>query len=165
MSSRSVRIAVGGLAAMSVAGALYVVLDRLPVVDPWHAENRRADQIAIGRNLYQVHCAICHGRNLEGQPQWQRRMSNGHMPAPPHDGSGHTWHHADDVLIGITKSGLKPYAGEDYESDMPAFENTLSDADVEAIWSFVKSTWPDRQREYQRQITSQRKRVQVRGGF
>jgi mono/diheme cytochrome c family protein len=116
----------------------------------------RADDegIARGRTLYAAHCARCHGKNLEGQPAWQTRLPNGRLPAPPHDVSGHTWHHPDKVLIGITKQGLKPYAGEDYESDMPAFGKILSDRDIEAIIAFIKSTWPERQKEYQAGLTA-----------
>lgn len=82
-------------------------------------------------------------------------MSNGRLPAPPHDASGHTWHHSDDALFGITKHGLKPYAGDDYESDMPAFEGKLTDAEIAVIWTYIKSTWSKREREYQAQITRQ----------
>jgi mono/diheme cytochrome c family protein len=113
--------------------------------------------MALGRSLYATHCARCHGKNLEGQPDWQTRLPNGRLPAPPHDASGHTWHHPDHVLIGITKDGLKPYAGEDYESDMPAFAKVLSDEEIAAIIAFIKSTWPEREREYQERITAQAK--------
>src|SRR5258706_13441387 len=71
--------------------------------------------------------AACHGAKLEGQPDWRRRLSNGRMPAPPHDDSGHTWHHPDAVLFGITKKGaVPPYAPAGYESHMPAFAGKLS---------------------------------------
>jgi mono/diheme cytochrome c family protein len=111
----------------------------------------------LGRSLYATHCARCHGKNLEGQPDWQTRLPSGRLPAPPHDASGHSWHHPDHVLTGITRHGLKPYAGADYESDMPAFATVLSDQDIAAIIAFIKSTWPDRQREYQERMTAQAK--------
>ncbi len=79
------------------------------------------------------------------------------MPAPPHDATGHSWHHGDEVLSGVTKRGLKPYAGENYESDMPAFEGILTDEQIAAIWTYIKSTWPEREREYQARITNQSK--------
>jgi mono/diheme cytochrome c family protein len=105
--------------------------------------------IAQGRNLYLQYCASCHGRNLEGQPNWQTRLENGRLPAPPHDASGHTWHHSDEVLFRIVKEGLGAIA-PGYESDMPAFGGVLSDAEIEAILTYIKSTWPQREREYQR---------------
>jgi hypothetical protein len=49
---------------------------------------------------------------------------------PTNDKTGHTWHDTDDALIGITKLGLKPFAGDDYESDMPTFGAILSDEEL-----------------------------------
>jgi len=115
----------------------------------WLGESPDAEAIAFGRSLYAANCARCHGKSLEGQPDWQTRLPSGRLPAPPHDASGHTWHHPDKMLVGITKQSLKPYAGQDYESDMPAFAGALSDKEVEAIIAYIKSTWPQREREYQ----------------
>ena len=68
--------------------------------------------------------------------------ANGRVPAPPHDESGHTWHHPDRVLFGITKYGVAPnYAPPRYESDMPAFGGTLSDAQIRAVLEFTKNHW------------------------
>lgn len=99
-------------------------------------------QVARGRVVYEQYCASCHGRNLEGQPNWRIRLTNGRMPAPPHDGSGHTWHHPDEVLIGITKSGLiPPFAPKGYERDMPAFGAVLPAADIYAALAYIESRW------------------------
>jgi mono/diheme cytochrome c family protein len=98
--------------------------------------------LAEGKRLYDAHCASCHGLKLEGQPNWQKRNPNGRMPAPPHDESGHTWHHPDEVLFAITKHGLvPPYAPPGYPSDMPAFAGTLSDAEIRAVLAYIKSRW------------------------
>ena len=59
-----------------------------------------------GALIYQARCASCHGVHLEGQANWRERGADGRLPAPPHDASGHTWHHPDDVLIRITKEGV-----------------------------------------------------------
>jgi len=99
-------------------------------------------QIALGEKIYAQHCAACHGASLEGQPNWQRRLPNGRMPAPPHDESGHTWHHPDGVLFAITKNGLvPPYAPPGYESDMPAFAGKLSDDEIRAVLAYIRSHW------------------------
>jgi hypothetical protein len=72
-------------------------------------------QLASGQKVYAQHCAACHGAKLEGQPNWRARLPNGRMPAPPHDDGGHTWHHPEEVLFGITKYGLvPPYAPPGY---------------------------------------------------
>jgi mono/diheme cytochrome c family protein len=100
-------------------------------------------QVALGEKVYAQHCASCHGAKLEGQPDWRRKLPNGRMPAPPHDESGHTWHHSDEVLFGITKHGLvPPYAPPGYASDMPAFAVKLSDGEIHAALAYIRSTWP-----------------------
>jgi mono/diheme cytochrome c family protein len=100
------------------------------------------EQLALGKKVYEQECASCHGLKLEGQPDWRRRLANGRMPAPPHDDSGHTWHHPDEVLFGITKHGLvPPYAPAGYASDMPAFAGKLSDAEIRAALAYIASRW------------------------
>ena len=112
-----------------------------PGDDP-RADPRDTAKVAMGTAVYSQHCASCHGAKLEGQPDWRKRLPNGRMPAPPHDESGHTWHHADGVLFGITKNGLvPPYAPKDYESDMPAFRGQLSDDEIWAVLAYIKSHW------------------------
>ena len=101
-----------------------------------------AEQVALGQKVYAQHCASCHGARLEGQPNWQRRLPNGKMPAPPHDESGHTWHHPNEVLFAITKHGLvPPYAPPGYQSDMPAFGSILSDAEIRGVLAYIESHW------------------------
>ena len=106
-------------------------------------------EVVLGRDLYTLHCASCHGADLEGQPEWKRALPSGRMPAPPHDASGHTWHHPDGVLFRITKEGVAAVVGGGYQSDMPAFGDVLSDDQIRAVLTFIKSTWPERERSYQ----------------
>lgn len=106
-----------------------------------------------GETLYQENCASCHGANLEGQPDWRSRLPNGRLPAPPHDASGHTWHHPDRVLIDITRRGTAAIVGNGYESDMPGFEGVLTDQEIADIIDYIKSTWPERIRSVQESRT------------
>ena len=108
--------------------------------------------VAKGQTLYNANCASCHGQKLEGQPNWKSRNDTGLMPAPPHDKSGHTWHHADVLLFELTKYGLSKVAGADYKSDMPVFAQKLSDQEIIAILSYIKSTWPRNIRKKHNQI-------------
>ena len=115
-------------------------------------EDPRADpgdkaRVALGAKVYARHCAACHGARLEGQANWRTRLPNGRLPAPPHDESGHTWHHPDHVLFGITRNGLVPgqFAPPGYESDMPAFAGTLSDGEIWAVLAYIKSHWTSRE--------------------
>jgi mono/diheme cytochrome c family protein len=117
----------------------------------WFAltERGRRDELVLGARVYAERCASCHGAKLQGQPNWQTRLANGRMPAPPHDATGHTWHHGDAELFAITKDGLAAIV-PGYQSDMPAFANVLTDAEITAVLSFIKSTWPEREQAYQR---------------
>jgi len=98
--------------------------------------------VAAGQALYAEHCAACHGARLQGQPDWRTRGPNGRLPAPPHDASGHTWHHPDAQLFEITKYGPLPFAPAGYESDMPAFDGILTDAEIRQVLAYIKHTWP-----------------------
>jgi mono/diheme cytochrome c family protein len=72
-------------------------------------------------------------------------LPSGRLPAPPHDESGHTWHHADDVLFAITKNGLvPPNAPNGYESDMPAFGEKLRDDEIRAVLAYIETHWKSR---------------------
>ena len=106
-----------------------------------------------GRAIYQAQCAACHGARLEGQPNWRERDVAGRLPAPPHDASGHTWHHPDQVLFDIVKYGVAKAANlKDYDSAMPAYEGTLSDGEIVAVLAWIRAQWPEGIREQQRQV-------------
>jgi mono/diheme cytochrome c family protein len=110
--------------------------------DDARANPRDTAKVARGAVLYAAHCAACHGAKLEGQPEWRKRLPNGRLPAPPHDEFGHTWHHPDWMLFGITKNGLAPpYGPRNYESDMPAFGGKLSDEEIWEALAYIKSHW------------------------
>jgi mono/diheme cytochrome c family protein len=109
--------------------------------------------IARGKVVYDEQCASCHGKKLEGQPDWRHRLANGRMPAPPHDPTGHTWHHSDKQLFDMTKLGpgaLVP----GYQSDMPGFQDKLSDGEIWAVLSYIESTWPADIRAKQQRMKS-----------
>lgn len=98
---------------------------------------------ALGERVYRQHCAACHGARLEGQPDWRQRDAQGRLPAPPHDASGHTWHHPDEVLFRITKLGVAKAAGlPSYDTAMPAYAGVLGDAEIVAVLSWIKAQWP-----------------------
>lgn len=100
--------------------------------------------VAQGKQVYDRHCAACHGAQLQGQPNWRMRDASGRLPAPPHDASGHTWHHTDEVLFNIVKYGVAKTANlKDYETAMPLYEGVLSDAEIVAVLSYIKANWPE----------------------
>lgn len=115
------------------------------------ADHTSSELVAQGQQIYQQYCASCHGGELEGQPDWRIRKPSGALPAPPHNETGHTWHHPDQLLFEMTKFGVKPFAPEGWISDMPAFKGILSDNQIWAVLAYIKSRWPEKVREYQQQ--------------
>ena len=115
----------------------------------------RQPDLQRGAVVYADYCASCHGANLEGQPNWRSRMPNGKLPAPPHDATGHTWHHPDRQLFAITKYGSAAIVGNNYESDMAGFWESLSDDEIWDVLAYIKSQWPERERTVQERITRQ----------
>lgn len=110
---------------------------------------------ALGVKVYQAHCAACHGARLEGQPNWRMRDAAGRLPAPPHDASGHTWHHPDEVLFAITKHGVAKASNlKGYDSAMPAYEGVLTDAEIVAVLSWIKAQWPPDIRRQQDELNA-----------
>ena len=112
--------------------------------------------IAAGEALYGDYCASCHGANIEGQEDWRSPGTDGRLPAPPHDDTGHTWHHPDSVLFAYTKLGGKAALeaqGISFDSGMPGFGDQLSDQQIRDILGYIRSTWPDRIQDVQRQRT------------
>ena len=138
---RLVLIATAGILVLATcAGLAWALWPSGPsgVADPTDTA-----QVALGAKVYRQYCASCHGANLEGQADWRRRKPDGRLPAPPHDETGHTWHHPDEHLFGITKRGLKPpRAPPGYQSDMPTFGDILTDPEIWAALAYIKSRWP-----------------------
>ena len=113
----------------------------------WRVRSNRIDiadtaQVGQGRVLYGVHCAKCHGIALQGEPNWQARKPNGELPAPPHDASGHTWHHSDEQLFALVKHGMTRFAPPGYKTAMPSYVGVLSDSEIRAVLAYIESTWP-----------------------
>lgn len=146
MPSRlSVLSAVVVLVGLGSAVLVWAGSDRMPgtVLEP---ENEAV--IAKGKSIYAANCASCHGANLEGEPNWRQPKPDLTMPAPPHDESGHTWHHTDRVLFDLTKYGLgKLIKNPDYKTNMPIYDGVLSDKEIVAVLSFIKSSWPKEVRQ------------------
>lgn len=135
---------VGGVIGLAAAAAIVAVAVWQSGGEPSGFALAPGDKalVAEGSRLYELHCASCHGADLEGEPAWRQRKAGGRLPAPPHDESGHTWHHTDRQLFALTKYGPAALVGQGYESDMPAFEGVLSDREIAAVLSYIKSRWP-----------------------
>ena len=113
-----------------------------------------APTVNLGGSVYAKNCASCHGANLEGQFNWRQRDLNGYLPAPPHDESGHTWHHSDQYLFLMTKYGIEEMIGKRYPNNMPAYKDVLTDDEIIAVLSYIKSTWPEQIKQQHNMLNS-----------
>ena len=120
-----------------------VVAGGIPPVPPLDADRVREGEAAYGQ-----YCASCHRADLSGDPDWKTRNADGSLRPPPHDNTGHTWHHSDALLLSLTRDdSVFP------ESRMPSFGGTLTDDKIIAILEFIKSSWGPEERAFQWQIT------------
>ena len=155
MSQKKLILSVAGVVIIGSAALLYGTMRQSApaFIDP-------SDQTLVmqGRAVYANNCAACHGESLQGQSNWRERLPNGKLLAPPHDKTGHTWHHPDTMLIDMVKNGLVPgkTAPPGYVSDMPAYGLALSDNDIIAVLAYIKSSWPPKVLQAQREVTLQR---------
>lgn len=112
-----------------------------------------------GEKVYADFCATCHGANLEGETtEWRTLKADGTLPAPPHDGTGHTWHHGDRLLFTYIKEGGQALSGPDFKSGMPGFKEVLNDDQIWAVLHYIKSSWNEQQR-YRQNIMTQREQA------
>ena len=113
-----------------------VTVPPVPILD--------AEDVAQGQILYSQYCASCHGAELEGVPDWKVTQPDGTLKPPPHDSNGHTWHHPDTLLLQIISEGGLPENG-----NMPAFNRILSEDEINAVLTFIKTSWGVEEREFQ----------------
>ena len=102
------------------------------------ARNEDFAQISKGGQLFQQHCAQCHGSDASGDPNWRQRDSNDKFPPPPLNGSGHAWHHPTKALKTVIRNGTQRIGG-----NMPPWKDKLSDSDMDAIIAWFQSKWSD----------------------
>lgn len=126
---------------------MIVALSCAPVLAQADHELDHRDLIR-GEALYQSYCAACHGVELQGQDNWQTPDENGVLRAPPHDASGHTWHHDNQLLFDYTALGgaaaLAERGVSGINSGMPGFAESLTEDEIWDTLAFIRSTWPKR---------------------
>jgi len=134
------RVIISILATLGVSAVVMSLVMGEPTETPPVPSSDRA----AGALLYAENCASCHGADLEGAP-------------PPHDASGHTWHHTDTQIFTYTKLGgagaMAKSGVNDFNSGMPAFEDVLTDEEIWAVLNFIKSTWPQKIRDAQSEMS------------
>jgi len=109
-----------------------------------HFPITRDSKIAIvrGELLYNQYCASCHMPNLSGAKNWKGKDKDGYNLSPPLNGSGHTWHHSDELLHRIIKYGLVNLV-KNYKGKMVGFSDKMNDKQIDSVLSYIKSHWED----------------------
>jgi len=150
-----VRPVVAAVVAAVVVGGAWFALSVLngPAGGVIVADPTDRELVRLGRTVYTEQCASCHGADLEGQPDWRSRLPDGSLRAPPHDETGHTWHHPDAQLFEVVKEGGQAVVPEGFKSNMPAFGGSLSDREILASLAYIKSRWPAEIRRRHDQIS------------
>ena len=122
-------------------------------IDPAGLKPLDPNAVRQGQQLYAANCASCHGANGAGVADWQKAGPDGAFPPPPHDSTGHTWHHADGLLFRIIQQGCRLYQTGTTPCNMPAFGGVLDDVEIRAVIEFMKTWWGPREREFQAAVT------------
>jgi len=96
------------------------------------------EQFTRGGQLFQQHCAECHGAAAQGAPNWRSKGPDGKYGAPPLNGTGHAWHHSRAALEKTVRDGTQAIGGS-----MPSWKDRLGAEDTDSIIGWIVSRWPD----------------------
>ena len=109
-----------------------------PLVMPPDQRVYDTAQLLRGEQLFNQHCASCHGPGASGDPNWRQQGVDGRFPPPPLNGTAHAWHHPLAQLRHTIKNG-----GPAGQSNMPAWKTILDDQQIDDIIAWFQSLWPD----------------------
>jgi mono/diheme cytochrome c family protein len=96
--------------------------------------------VARGAGLYEQHCALCHGPQAQGHPDWQTPSDGAFAAAPPLNGTGNDWKRSRAELAATIRQGVRRKS--DKIEVMPAWKGRLSDRDIEDVINWTQSLWP-----------------------
>jgi mono/diheme cytochrome c family protein len=145
VTSVNQRIVVTGFVIVAMLALVVFAVrigSRATTIDVTRADPTNAQLVATGKQLYTTRCAGCHGRELQGEVGWPQRRANGTMPATPLDETGATWQRNDRWIFDTIKHGGQATTTAGTTSTMPAMGEGLADAEIWAIISYIKQSWP-----------------------
>jgi mono/diheme cytochrome c family protein len=91
-----------------------------------------------GEEVFNNNCVSCHGSEGRGLAKnWKVKDENGNFPAPPLNGTAHTWHHSPAQLLYTINNG-----GADMGGQMPGFSERLNEEQKQALIDYIYSLWP-----------------------
>lgn len=98
------------------------------------------DSLTRGAALYAERCALCHGPQGQGHPDWQTPSNGLFAAAPPLNGTGNDWKRSRAELAGVIRHGVRRQ-GDNVEI-MPAWQGRLDERDIEDVINWMQSLWP-----------------------
>lgn len=114
-------------------------------------ENTTNDKksVTLGEAVFNKNCVVCHGKEAKGiTKNWKEPLANGKYPAPPLNGTAHTWHHSPKVLLNSINNGGAKFGGW-----MPSFKDKLTEQEKQEILDYLYSLWSkDIQQKYDRRF-------------
>jgi len=131
----------------------------VPTDSPQRATRIAADTtLSEGRSGYDLRCAHCHGYDGNGQiaSSIDNTLSLGMLTVPPHNASGHTWQHPDQLLIQVIQQGIQNPLDH---YPMPAFGDVLTNQEIDQILAYIRLWWTDEQRAHQTAVTRRRAEI------
>jgi len=106
--------------------------------NPEEKNKNSGSMVLLGEKIYNKNCLSCHGPKGQGLAKdWRVKDENGNYPAPPLNGTAHTWHHSPEQLLYTINKG-----GVEMGGQMPAFEKRLTEEEKKALIEYMYSLWP-----------------------
>ena len=106
--------------------------------NPEEKNKNSGSMVLLGEKIYNKNCLSCHGPKGQGLAKdWKVKDENGNYPAPPLNGTAHTWHHSPEQLLYTINKG-----GVEMGGQMPAFEKQLTEEEKKALIEYMYSLWP-----------------------
>ena len=107
--------------------------------NPGEKEKGSDSMVLAGEAIFNKNCVSCHGSKGQGLAEdWKVKDANGNYPPPPLNGTAHTWHHSPEQLLYTINKG-----GVEMGGQMPAFEESLSETEKQALIDYMYNLWPN----------------------
>lgn len=129
--------------------------------DPRRAMLLAADPaLQAGQEQYNLRCGHCHGFDGEGELAAAAvdTLALGMKIVPPHNSTGHTWMHPEQLLSAIIQQGSPNPL---FRFPMPAYGEVMTADEIEQVLAYIQLWWTDAQREHHVALTASRAEVEA----